>query len=49
MRQFVTTLAELAGATLLSIGAFHVSPAVGFSTTGGLLILGGALGARGGA
>lgn len=47
MRQLLTSLAELAGAIMVTVGGFHVDPAVGFVTGGFMLIVGGALAGRG--
>lgn len=45
MRNLITTLIEIVGGTLVSIGAFQVWEPAGFIVTGALLITAGALSA----
>ena len=48
MRQLLTTLAEIAGAASIAVGAFLVATPLGFAVGGVLLIAGGYLCADGG-
>lgn len=43
MRQVMTTIAELAGATLVTIGAFQIAQPLGLVVGGVFLIVGGTL------
>jgi hypothetical protein len=45
MKNFITTAIEIAGALLVSIGAFQVWTPAGFIVSGALLITAGALSA----
>lgn len=46
MRQLLTSLAELVGAVMVTVGAFQIAEPFGFIVGGSLAITGGALAAR---